>query len=517
MKRICMAALVVVTWATGLSAQVMNSKDAPDPVPKAQSAGPVNPYFWIGGKAVVTAGRNLETSASGLNFADSWASFNVALVDSRYDIPKRFAVGEDPGFWSGFFALKSPTARINSWETSTELNWPSWQAGVQGQGFRFGLLSQAGVPVLGGNAANVPALGKLTISGADRAIVLGDRTAGQSTYLATSESLVSVAYPVTGLAFASWESPQLVKLALGIGSQGDLTSADKKGWAASLTVEATPWGSVSMDNPVAAKFQASAVAGVGYPDTTTESQDGNPFGTGLGAQVDFSLDDDLTVSPQIAFDLRLNDTAPGVILPVGTLKTEWKASAGVVVGLSPKRWINDDYGDAPAQGAGYQNFEYAKVQKFAYVQLLADLSRATIAQKQRDIDLIARWEEPDGMVGFDENLGMMVEVSKTNVLLANPGQTSDWALSGRVAYDLMAHKYTPYVRVFTDSTKVFRFRTGVQFSPLPGCAVEVTYMSPNLSKDTMKNTAFHAGRIELTVGLSSDSSYTRTAKNMNFQ
>lgn len=516
MKRICMATLVLVTWVSGLPAQVMKSTEAPEPKPKAIAPGAVSPSFWIGGKAVVIAGRNFETGASGLSYTDTWGSFNFALVDSRYDITKLYATPVDPSIWSGYFALKGPTARINSWETTTEFNWPAWQAGLQGEGFRFGFLSEGGDYLQGGNSSNVPSSSTLSISGANKGILLGDRIAGvDRLYLNNTETVVTVNYPVTGMAFAGWESPGLVKTSLTVGMKDKAT-------AGLLSAEFTPLGSAAdLDHPLTFKLGASAIAGSGYKMDVTNNVYGNPLGLSVSGQLDFFLDDDMVLSPQAALDLRFNDTTTaGVTLPSGSQKADWKAAGGLLLSLSPKKWVNDDWTELPSQGAGFQNFEYSKIQKFSYLQLLADYGRSAVTEKQKDLNLNLRFEEPDGIVGFDENWGAMVEYSLANLLQADSSNKLGWSAAARISYDLVAHKYSPYVRVFTDNTQVVRFRTGLQVAVVPGCAIELTYMTKNLNGGAKAGSgsaiATDAGRIELIVGLSSDSSYNRTPKNMSF-
>ena len=85
-----LVALALVATAT-LGAQIMEPEEMPMPAPEELRDGALTPYFWVGSQSVFGLGVNLNNGAFGIDeFSnnDTWASFNVALVDSKYATPK---------------------------------------------------------------------------------------------------------------------------------------------------------------------------------------------------------------------------------------------------------------------------------------------------------------------------------------------------------------------------------------------------------------------------------------------
>jgi hypothetical protein len=508
MKRICLTALVFLGLAMALSAQVMNGSLVPEQAAKPVSPGELAPSFWIGAQAITTVGANLQTGASGMSYDgnQTWVSFNVAFLDSHYDTPKKVVSADDPGSWSLSFRLQDPTARINSYSSGPEVNFPSWNLGVQGNGWRLGFFTENNQTTgnnLGGDQTNGPGT---TLTGANQALYLGQATAGSGAVTGT-ETVVQVSYNVSSAAYASYEVPNLGKVALTVGSGSDpAATGAKNSWAGVLDWSASPLGPGSIDEPLTFTLKGNLIGGTNFST-------GNPVGFGLQTQLDDYLDDDVVLSPVVAFDGRLNDTwTPGVSLAANSLSLETKVSGGLLFALSPKQWVSDDYSELPSQGT-FENVENAKIQKFTYVQVMADFFRQSLANNSPDMDLVFRAEEPDGIVGLDDNLGWMSEFRVGQLLKANPGASTTWSTIGRLSYDLSAHRVSPYVLWFYDSTNLAKLRFGVRASLVKGTALEVNYMTSNLTSVT--SSPLDKGRIEVLLGLSTDPSFTMI-KNMFF-
>lgn len=514
MKRAGLLALLGLCLGSLLSAQVTDADKAPQPTEKPISPGLFTPTFWVGAQAVLESGYNMTSGASGMayNGNDSWASFDVALVDSHYDVPKKFVTDEDPDYWMASVKLYGLTDRIDSYSSSPELNWPSWSVGIKGQGFTFGFFSQGYTDedealVLGGDTTNTPTS---TIEGGNEVLYLGGLTAGSNDYLTATESVVSVSYPVATKALVGYKIPGYLEVNLTGGSRGTIAgSSSTNGLAGVLNFSLEPFGS-SDDQPLVLGLTGDAIGGYNY----TTAGVGNPVAFGLATQLDWTLGDDIVLSPIAAFDGRVNDSwTSGIVYPVGTSKFDWKTGGGFLLTLSPKRWVTDFWGELPAQSAS-EYFENSKILKFTYAQLMAEYGRSTVSQGNKDLSLVFKAEEPDGLAGRDENLGGMIEICASNLLAANSGYPLVWSGIGRLSYDLDNHKIEPYIRGYVDSTKVVKLRFGAQYNPMPGCALELTYMSANLTSGLA--TAQDTGRIELLVGLSTDSTFTRIPKTMSF-
>ena len=184
--------VVCALAATPAWTQVMDTEDIVLPATEPTTGDAVTPYFWIGAQAVASAGVDINTGAFGLrnHAGDTWASFNIAFVDSLYATPKAYEVGADDSVWTGHLALRNYTARLNSWEGWTSsVNTPVWLAEVHGHGFRIGVFSQAGQMFAGDNV-NVPT----TISSGDLVLYLADMDAMAGDYL----DLAVVLFQVSG-------------------------------------------------------------------------------------------------------------------------------------------------------------------------------------------------------------------------------------------------------------------------------------------------------------------------------
>lgn len=511
MKRICLTALAFLGLVAALSAQIMNGDSVPEQAAKPLTPGELSPFFWIGGQAITTVGKNFETGASGMSYSSNqtWVSFNVAFVDSHYDTPKKIVSTDDPQAWSLSFKLVDPTARINSYSASPEINYPSWLLGVHGFGWRFGYGAPYNQPnglIVGGDTANKPTG---TLSGANQALYLGQLSAGSGDGIAVIDPIVKVNYSISQAAYAAYEVPGLYRVALTAGTAAtdeSTASEPRNAFAGVLDFSLRPWGEGSYDEPLTLGLEGNLIAGREYTS-------GNPIGFGLQTQLDYFLDDDVSVSPLLAFDGRVNDTwTPGLILPENSYGFDWKASGGLLIALSQKQWAGDAYGELPGQ-ASFANIENAKIQKFTYLQVMADSFRQKLANNNRDTNFVVKFEEPDGILGLDDNWGLMAEFRVGNLLEANPGVKSTWSAIGRISYDLAAHTVTPYLRWYRNSDDLTKLRIGVQLAPVKGAALEVTYMTTNLTK--VSSSPADQGRLEILLGLATDSGF-RLPKNMLF-
>jgi hypothetical protein len=522
MKRVCLTALAWLCLTAGLSAQIMNGSDVPEEPAKPVSPGDLSPYFWIGAQTIAVVGKNLQTGASGIayNGNQTWVSFDVSFLDSHWDTPKKIVSTDDPNVWTVGFKLIDPTARINSYSSSPETNYPSWSLGVQGFGWSFGTFFENNQPQgvnTGGDTSNVPASGA-TLNGANEVLYLGAVSALDQQYLEgydyladNLDSVVQISYPVTGAAYAAYQAGDWYRVAATVGT-GNATGDQTKAFAGVLNFSLSPMGPGSYDEPLTYTIKGDVIAGKGF--TAAGNAQGNPFGFGLQGQVDYYWDDDMAVSPILAFDGRVNDTTtPGVTLNANAYRFDWKAGAGVMVTLSPKRWVTDLYEELPQTQSTFENVENAHIRKFTYLQLMADYSRSSFSDTARDLNVVFKGEEPDGVVGLDDNLGAMVEMRVGNVLRTNPGSKTTWASIGRASYDLVQHTVTPYIQAYYDSSALAKLRFGAQMELVKGTAIEVTYMTANLTG--VSSRAQDAGRLEVIFGMATDPTF-RLIKTMNF-
>lgn len=512
MKRICLTTLVFLGLTALLSAQILKIEDAPEQAAKPVTPGDITPTFWIGGQAIAIVGKNLETGVSGIGYStdDTWLSFNVAFLDSHYSTPTKVQSKDDPNQWSLAFKLYGFTERLNSYSSSPgERNWPNWGLGVQGFGWHFGFLTQYnqenGVNT-GGDSGNKPGT---YLTGANEVLYLGQGTAGDSPFLAGNDTVVTTTYSgLSGSGYVGYEVPNYFKLYLTGGTRASdetTTSTTQNAYAGVANFTVSPLGPGSYDEPLTFTLRGNAIGGTGF----TKAQGGNPVGFGVQGQVDYYFDDDVVLSPLGAFDGRVNDS---LSLVTGASNFEWKAGGGLQLALSQKQWVTDAYKELPSQGTGTEIFESSKILKYTYFQVVADYARSSFTQKNKDVDLIFKAEEPDGIQGVDDKLGAMAEYRVSNLTLANTGSKLTWSTIGRVSYDLAGHTVNPYVHWYYDSTQVTKVRLGVQMTPLKGTAVEVNYMSANLNSAGGKT---DQGRIEVLLGIATDSSFTMI-KSMSF-
>ena len=149
--------------------------------------------------------------------------------------------------------------------------------------------------------------------------------------------------------------------------------------------------------------------------------------------------------------------------------------------------------------------------------------------EETDLDMLFKFEEPDGDAGFHDKIGALYELRLNRLAgkVPKPPNGVDWAMQGRFSYDLGIKSYliTPYVRGYFDSNKVTKLRLGAQANIIPYTGFEIAYTTANLNKNadtTVKpgnlnhyDSVFDAGRLELIVILKSDDLRPKTLKHMD--
>ncbi|HTH14863.1 MAG TPA: hypothetical protein VMB23_10755, partial [Spirochaetia bacterium] len=499
-----------------------------------QGSGGIVPILKVGVQSVNALGFNLQTGAAGLGYdttntnpaLNTMAFFDILFVDSRTTQPLMYEVGTSPDVWSAHFKMKNFTARLNTGNTPTglELVTPTWVAELQGHGFQFGMFTQGGSEIPGGSNSN-PVIG---LTGANEVLNLNAGTdyilqyGSKATPSPNSVAFYGSAANTSGILYAGYGVPGLFQGYVSALAQGDVASATSgakaaQGWAFAFNGSATPWGQASEKQSVALTLKADAIQGVRFTNNTTSFSvasanvnEGNTGGFGVSTQVDYWLGKDLLVSPLLAFDGRINDTAASTRSDA----FEWETGGGLMVTFSPKKFVKDDWNELSPVAASVGN---DKIQKFAYLQALFQYSRAT------DVDAALKFEAPVGINTFDPNLDTMVEYRVNNVAKTLSAAATTWTLSGRVSYDLLDHSLVPYVRWFAngsdfatvDKTSAVKLRLGAQLALVPGVGLEAAYLSPQILGSG--TTARDAGKLELIAVLNSAGpAKTLTPKTMNF-
>lgn len=539
MNRFLLTGLLFVGLTSLLSAQIMKATDVPEAPAQMQGGGAIVPILKVGAQTVDSLGYNFQTNAAGFGYEtanantnlNTMAYFDILFLDSREGVPLYYEVGANPDIWSVHFKMRNFTARINTGNLpdGLELVKPSWIAEVQGHGFHFGTMTQGGTEIAGGSS-NDPSI---SLTGANEVLNIGVNPASitsvvdasNTDYLPTTAvSPNSVAFwgsaaKTSGILYAGYEAPNLGSVYVSTLAQGDVNATtNNQGWAWAVNAKATPLGQVSETQALAVQVKADAIKGFGFKNNTTtfsagtnavNLNQGDTGGFGVAGQVDYWLGKDFIVSPTAAFDGRLNDSA------YSTRKDdfEWETGGGLILTMSPKKFVADEWNELSTVASVVAN---NKIQKFAYVQVMAMYSKAT------DEDLAIKFEEPDGAVGLDPNWGGMFEYRVNNLAKTVSTNTTTWSATGRVSYDLADHTIVPYLRwyangsdlVTIDKTSQIKLRVGVQVSVLPGVGVEATYLSPQVySSGTTKS---DAGKFELITILSTDGGKILTPKTMNF-
>jgi len=545
-RKIVTTVIVLVLMSVSAFAQVQSVEDIEAPPPQFQDHGGVTPWFWIGLQTVFSGGYNIETSAAGFrNYGGdnhTYASFNLAFVDSHYQTPKFYEVPRDldPEAWTGHFALLNFTSRLNSWEsgnTGMENNAPAWLAEISGKGFRIGFFTQAADLVGGiidsGRSDENNSKPVLKISGGNKVLNLSDGQLGRIYYEKSTDANTVTTYtagssstpgPDQGaIWYTGYEKKDLWNVYLTMLSQGnvnsDVTGGKNKGFAGVVDFGLTPFGLISdEETPLTFNVSGNAIAGLGWQGTEARPFTEN-VGFGLKGEAGIWLLDNFVISPVLAFDGKID------------VYNEffWKAGGGFTFQFSGMRWVKDDWGDLYNNGnqsgststyalADYR-YENNQILKYAYAQVYGAYSEAS------DFNILFRVEEPDGNVGFHDKLGVMGEVRLYN--LTEENKAMSWETQGRVSWDLNLGQYlvTPYLRAYLNNDSVFKLRLGAYASIIPFTGFELAYTSANLNNgvtipkpsylNPSYNGFFDAGRIELVVILKSDDIRPQVPKRMS--
>ena len=527
-----MLILTLTFTAPGLWAQVQDEKNIITPTPMTQGSGGLTPYFWIGLQTVFSAGYNMETKAGG--FRDyggdnyTYASFNIAFVDSHYSTPKIFEVSSDPDTWSGKFKMMNFTGRINSY-TTREINNPAWLAEISGKGARIGFFSQAGM-VIGSLEDTQNNTGTSTsandpkpwtkISAGNKVLALGDDDLGKNYYngyrstpLPHETVYTANSTGKSAVMYAGYEKRNVWNAYLTMLSEGNVNSNLTKnsqgdtpndGFAAALDFGVSPFGPVTGDeHPMTFNLTGNFAGGANFE--TNEN-----IGFGLKAETGHWLFDNYVVAPVFAFDGKLDVNN----------EFTWKTGGGLTFQFSGMRWVADDWNEITTITNYDFRYENNQILKYAYAQAYLAYS------EQTDFDMVLKAEEPDGDAGFHEKLGAMYELRLYNLAGKVTTNTIDWSMWGRVSWDFNIKSYliSPYVRAYFDSAEVFKLRLGAQANVIPYTGFEIAYTAANLNPnaDTAAKPMSHydgvkdAGRLELIVILKSDNARPRTPKRMDF-
>jgi len=549
---ICAAVFALALISAPVFAQVQPVEDIDTPSPQFQDHGGVTPWFWIGVQTVFGAGYNIETTAGGFrNYGgdnNTYASFNLAFVDSHYMTPKIYEVPRelDPNAWTGHFVMLNFTSRLNSWEQGTtgmENNAPAWLAEITGRGMRIGFFTQA-ASLVGGvtdpkRTDAVSSKPFTSISGGNKVLNLQANQLGTLFYEKSNDPVVTTMYEARsasegGLWYIGYEKKELFNTYLTMLSEGDVnsdvTNEYKKGFAAVIDFGVSPFGLFTDDeNPMTFNVSGNFITGFKWDDPSINvSKRKENIGFGLKTEGGFWLGlDNFVVSPVVAFDGKINND----------MDFFWKLGGGITFRFSGMRWVSDDWGDLFAFSGNTENFaslryENNKILKYAYAQIYGATVPDPKNDGNTDFNMLFRVEEPDGNAGFHERLGFMGEFRLYNMLnkeLGNNGEPKEtkWETQGRVSWDLNVKHYliTPYLRGYLNDDAVFKLRIGVYANFIPFTGFEINYTSANLNrgvelpKPSYLNRSytdyFDAGRIELLVILKSDDMRPTVPKRMS--
>jgi hypothetical protein len=512
-----------------LRAQVQSAEDIDTPTPQFQDHGGVTPWFWIGVQTVFSGGYNLETGAAGFrNYGGdnyTYASFNLAFVDSHYQTPKFYEVPRtlDPEAWTGHFVMLNFTSRINSWEngnTGVENNAPAWLAEITGKGVSIGFFTQAANPVGGlfdSDRTSATSPNPITkISAGNKVLNLNSNELGRIYYEKSNDPNVTTTYTTSNGAiwYTGYEKKERWNVYLTMLSEGnvnsDVTDDKNKGFAGVFDFGLSPFGLFTdSETPLTFNITGNAISGFRYQNTT------NNAGFGLKGETGLWLgQENFVLSPVVAFDGKINS------------KNEffWKAGGGLIFQFSGMRWINDDWGELYARtGNGFADIRYEnnKVLKYAYAQVYGAYSEET------DFNLLFRIEEPDGNVGFHDKLGLLAEARLYNLMEKFDNKPMKWEAQGRVSWDFNVRQYTltPYLRGYLNDDSVLKARLGAYAHIIPFTCFELAYTSANLNKgvdlpkpsylNASYNSFYDLGRVELIVILKSDDMRPQVPKRMS--
>ena len=516
-------------------AQIQSVDEIETPVPQFQDHGGVTPWFWIGVQTVFSAGYNFETTAGGFrNYGGdnhTYASFNLAFVDTHYQTPKFYEVPReiDPNAWTGHFIMLNFTSRINSWEngsTGVENNAPAWLAEITGKGLKIGFFTQAG-DLVGGiddaDRSNATSPNPITkISGGNKVLNLKENQLGTLFYEKNTDPAATTTYSARNggaIWYTGYEKKELWNTYITMLSEGhvnsDVTNDKNKGFAAVIDFGVTPFGLFAdSQTPLTFDISGNFITGFNWKNYTENT------GFGIKGEAGIWLMNNFVLSPVFAFDGKVNSDNDFIC----------KVGGGLTFRFSGMRWITDDWGDLfqiDRNASNFSNYRYEnnKILKYAYAQIYG----ATVPDPKKDgkddFNLLIRAEEPDGNLGFHEKLGAMAEVRIYNML--GNAKDSKWEAQGRVSWDFNIKHYlvTPYLRGYINDDAVLKLRMGAYANIIPFTGFELAYTSANLNKgvdlpkpsylNASYDKFFDAGRIELLVILKSDEMRPQVPKRMS--
>jgi hypothetical protein len=530
-----MAVISGTAWA-----QIFNDEDIPTPATEVVGPGGLTPQLYFSASLQFGAGYNFETGAKGFRDYggdnDTSFSFSVAFVDSHYQSPKRFEVGapkEDQ--WSARFKFFNYTLRLDTWDYAGELNKGAWLAEISGMNAHIGFFTQAGRLINGldqiardKDSYNKP-ISQIYAGGKVMGLGFNDLNKSYYDIDASDTSTTVTAYKAEnkGVFYAGYELPDLFKVYGTALSEGDVNSDVSKGkhdgLAGALDFALSPWGTATGRRaPTTLNFEGSLIGGADF--------DNNPFGFGLKAEAARWLGGDLVIAPVVAFDGKKMDQHN----TAGKLTNDkfyWSMGGGLTFRFSSPKWVSDEWDELLGITNVTYRYENSKILKYAYAQVYAayvDNKNLLNSDDSKVLNLVFKAEEPDGEAGFHDKLGAMFELRLNNVTKKEVARDYDWAMQGRVSYDLDISKMliTPYVRAYLDSGAVFKLRVGAQANIIPKCGLEIAYTSANLNPDAYGKTIYtdigvdktdvlDKGRIELVVVLKNDNDRPKTRKRMD--
>jgi hypothetical protein len=457
-------------------------------------------------------------------------------VDSHYLTPKFYEVPKemDPNAWTGRFVMLNFTSRINSWEggsTGMENNAAAWLAEIAGKGARIGFFTQMG-NLIGGlkneqqqgdNENNRKMVRK--IYGGNKVLNLADTNQlGKLFYDINNDPYTTTVYNTSSgaIMYAGYEKPEFFNVFLTMLTEGnvdsDVRNGNNRGFAGVIDFGVSPFGVFTdEEHPITFNVTGNAIAGFNFNTTPNSNQN---IGFGLKGEGGFWLKrDNLVLSPVVAFDGRLTSNKDFY----------WKTGGGLTFQFSGMRWTSDDWGDLQNTGApagstatyplADYRYENNKILKYAYAQIYGSYS------DQSDFDMLFRFEEQDGNLGFHEKLGAMMEMRLYNLTERNAANKLNWEAQARVSWDFNVKQFTitPYLRAYLNKALVTKFRVGAYANIIPFTCFELAYTSYNLNPnaDTTVKPKSHyngikdAGRIELIIMLKSDDIRPQVPKRMS--